>query len=362
MALTEPSYICGLRQDQKDRSNVALQNVGSAADGNITLRLTVYSGDTAFSQALPDQVLSPGGFVQISGILVSNELSLTNGYVRVERVSGTAPYYAYGVINDQVNSDGSFIRPMVESSLIGKTKLSLPAVVEANAFSTELVVTNGSSTKKTLHCRYVADALLTPNVTASFVMDINPSQQLIWPDFVQRLRDSQVPGVGSKGAIYAGALFAEVSDGDLSGISLAARTSAPGGGGEYGVFYTAIPGGTASTSETWLYGLQQNSENRTNLALVNTAETDTNPDTFRIELFNGNSGLKVNTIEGIVLGANRWHQIGTILALYAPGTTQGYARVTRTAGTNPFIAYAVINDGGQPGDRSGDGAFISSAP
>jgi hypothetical protein len=54
-------------------------------------------------------------------------------------------------------------------------------------------------------------------------------------------------------------------------------------------------------------------------------------------------------------------QIGTILAQYAPGTTQGYARVTRTSGTNPFIVYAVINDGGQPGERSGDGAFISSS-
>jgi hypothetical protein len=41
--------------------------------------------------------------------------------------------------------------------------------------------------------------------------------------------------------------------------------------------------------------------------------------------------------------------------------TQGYAHITRTAGTNPFIAYAVINDGAQAGQRSGDGAFLSSA-
>jgi hypothetical protein len=30
------------------------------------------------------------------------------------------------------------------------------------------------------------------------------------------------------------------------------------------------------------------------------------------------------------------------------------------AGGNPFLADAVINDGGQPGERSGDGAFIEA--
>ena len=110
MAMTGPSYLCGLRQNQSDRSNVAIQNVGSSVAGPITLRLTIFSGDgsSGFSQELPVQILPPGGFVQISGILAASGLSLSNGYVRVERVNGTAPYSAYGVINDQANSDGSF--------------------------------------------------------------------------------------------------------------------------------------------------------------------------------------------------------------------------------------------------------------
>ena len=41
---------------------------------------------------------------------------------------------------------------------------------------------------------------------------------------------------------------------------------------------------------------------------------------------------------------------------------KGHAHITRTKGGNPFIAYAVVNDGTQPGERSGDGAFISSVP
>jgi hypothetical protein len=62
------------------------------------------------------------------------------------------------------------------------------------------------------------------------------------------------------------------------------------------------------------------------------------------------------------LTGNGTIQINTVLSQYAPGVTQGYAHVTRTSGTNPFITYAVINDGGLAGQRSGDGAFLSSAP
>jgi len=363
-ALTDPSYICGLRQNETDRSNVAVQHVGTAEDGNIRLQLTVFSGASGpvISKVLPEQVLAPGGFVQISGILTSNGLSLSNGYVRVERVSGSAPYYAYGVINDQSNSDGSFIPPVLESALAGKTRMTLPVVVESGPFTTELVVTNGSTTKKTLGCRFVSDNVSRPDATASFTMEVNPFQQLIWPELVQKLRDAQITGIGAKGLTYAGALPISVATGDLSGISVAARTSASGGGGRYGLYYTAMAEGTTTTNTAWLYGLQQNSENRTNLALINTGETDSSVDTFRIELFNGETGAKVATVEGISLGAYRWHQIGMILSQYAPGVTQGYARITRTGGNNPFIAYAVINDGATSGDRSGDGTFVASAP
>jgi hypothetical protein len=44
----------------------------------------------------------------------------------------------------------------------------------------------------------------------------------------------------------------------------------------------------------------------------------------------------------------------------APGASQGFVKVRRTSGTNPFIAYAVVNDGALPGQRSGDGAFLAA--
>lgn len=190
----------------------------------------------------------------------------------MERISGTAPYNAYGVINYQANFEGAFVFPVVETSLSGRTGQSLPVLAETPIISSELTVTNLPGSAKTL-------------------------------------------------------------------------------------FYNAVPNGATSTSRAWLYGLQQATESRGNLALVNTGETDASTDVFTLDIYNGTTGTKAFTIEGISVRARRWLQINSMLALHAPGVSQGYAQVRRTSGNNPFMAHAVINDGGQPGERSGDGAL-----
>src|SRR5262249_11250951 len=150
-------------------------------------RLTVFSGDPAVpsSRVLPDERLSPGEFKQFNQILISNGLSLNNGYVRVERVGGKAPYYAYAVINDQINSDGSFVPPVPEAG----TGLTLPVIVETDSFSSELVIANWSELQKTVQFGYVADAISTFGSEALFALTLNPGEQRIIPDFVQYLRD-----------------------------------------------------------------------------------------------------------------------------------------------------------------------------
>ena len=67
---------------------------GLPGRGAITLRTTVYSGEASDTSAreLEDITVEPGGFHQFSGLLGSVE----NGYVKVERVEGEAPFYAYG--------------------------------------------------------------------------------------------------------------------------------------------------------------------------------------------------------------------------------------------------------------------------
>ena len=144
----------------------------------------------------------------------------------------------------------------------------------------------------------------------------------------------------------------------MSGIVIAARTSSSDDrGGQYGVFYNAVPDGAGFTDTAWVHALQQNSENRSNLALVNTGEFDDSDSVFSLDIYDGETGRLVNTITRTV-PAMRWFQINGILGNHAPGTTQGYVGIRKISGNNFFLAYGVVNDGGAPGQRSGDGAYI----
>ena len=358
----EPVYLCGLRQNSQDRSNVAFQNMGAPEEGAITVRTTVYSGEAADATArvLKDVRLDPGGFHQYSGLLGRLESVEGNrqGYVRVERVEGRASFYAYGVINDQANSDGSFVFPVTASSLAESTGQTLPVVVETSAFTSELTVTNFSDTARNLDFQFVAEGIETTGNAAGFSMTLEAGQQEIIPEVVDELRRQGVAGLGSTRGFYAGPLFAVAESGDMSGIVIGARTGSQGGGGSYSVFYNAVPEGGAFTKEAWVDGLQQNEENRSNLALVNTGEVDGSPSVFHLEIYDGETGMLAETVVTKPIPARRWHQINGILGSYAPETQQGYIRILKVSGQNPFLAYGVVNDGGAPGERSGDGAYL----
>lgn len=349
------AFLCGLRQDGTDRSNVALLNAGPAGAGDVVLRLTVLSGSPSApaSHVLPSLTLSPGAFYQYTEILKA--AGLDRGYVRVDRVSGSAPYYAYATILDQSTSDGSFVPPLTEAAAYESAGLTLPVVVETSAFSTEVVLCNVSAAAQTVRLAYVADAVQAPESTAAVAITLAAGEQKVIPAFVQYLRNQGVPGVGAPGPAYAGALHATV-DGEASGgVFLGGRTQTTGSGGRYGLFYTAVARGTAATSAAWLYGLQQNAENRTNLALVNTGETDASTLGLHVDLYDGVTGSVARSFD-VSLGPRKWSQTNSVLS--EAGIANGYARVTRTSGTNPFLAYAVVVDGGQPQQRSDDGAFV----
>ena len=353
--LSGPAVIAGLRQNNRDRSNVAVQNAGDSSDGNLTLRVTIFSGDSAsagMSMVLPDQTLPPGEFYQYNQIL--DLAGFDNGYVKIERVSGKAPFYAYGVINDNFNSDGSFVFPLTESSLVGSNGQTLPVIIETGNFQSELTVTNFSASERTVDFSFVADAVDTGDDSAAFRLTLKTGEQRILPDIVEELRRRKVAGIGRSGRAFVGPLFATVAEGNMSGIVIGARTGSPDQrGGQYGLFYNAVPYGGASIESAWIYGLQQNEENRSNLALVNTGEIDDSSSTFEITIYDG-SGESQPRTKTVTLGPRRWTQENGILG----NILQGYVQVRKTSGNNPFIAYGVINDGGRPGERSGDGAFL----
>ena len=354
----EPVYLCGLRQNGQDRSNLALQHMGTGEDGPITLETWVFSGDPddRNTRVLEEVTLEPGGFYQFSGVLGS----VSNGYAYVRRSSGNAPFYAYGVINDQANSDGSFVFPATAGSQAGAVRQTLPVIVETRDFSSELTVTNVSGETKTLHFSFVADRLTTPDRTARFTLTLEHGEQRIIPDVIDtEMREKGVEGVGASRGGLAGALFATVESGDMNGIVIGARTSTPDGReGQYGVFYNAVPDGAAFTGSAWVDAVRQDEENRSNLALVNTGEADDTDSVFDLDIYDGDTGLLVRTVTTQPLPALRWRQINAVLADHARGTTQAYVRIRQISGNNPFLAYGVVNDGGAPGQRSGDGAYL----
>ena len=360
----EAVYLCGLRQNSRDRSNVAFQNMGAEEEGAITLRTTVFSGESTDTNArvLEEITLEPGGFHQYSGLLgvLESVGGDRQGYVKVERVEGRAPFYAYGVINDQANSDGSFIFPVAASSLEGRAGQTLPVIVETSAFTSELTVTNFSEEPRRLDFQFVAEGIEATGNAAGFRMRLEAGRQEIIAEVVDELRRRGVAGLGSGSRALAGAVFATAVEGDMSGIVIGARTGSEGGGGQYSVFYNAVPFGEAFSREAWVDGLQQNQENRSNLALVNTGEVDGSASVFHLEIYDGETGLLAETVVTKPIPARGWHQINGILGSYAPETRQGYIRIEKVSGENPFLAYGVVNDGGAPGERSGDGAYLPS--
>ncbi len=299
----------------------------------------------------------------MSAILQASGLGTTNGFVRVERVAGVAPYYAYAVINDQASSDGSFIAPVPEGVSPRPNGLTIPVIVESGSFSSELALTNASAIAKTLRVSLVADGIQAPDSTAAVNVTLRSQEQLLLPNLVQWMRQRGAAGLESSTQPYVGACSSQSSMAIQAESMLPSEPLTRGeGGGRYGVSYAAIPNGASALPSVWIHGLQQNLENRSNLGLLNTGETDGSSNTFRLELYDGESGQRVATVEGLQVPPKRLLQIGSLFEKYAPATRQGYVRISRIAGTNPFIAYSVINDGASPGQRTGDGAYLSSAP
>jgi hypothetical protein len=107
------TWIHGLRQDASSRSNVAVVAL-PGEQGDITLRLDVFDGETGLTAGEPETIaLAPGRWAQVNGVL--RRAGVKNGYVRVTRIAGTGRFMAYGVINDGefpesgATNDGTFV-------------------------------------------------------------------------------------------------------------------------------------------------------------------------------------------------------------------------------------------------------------
>jgi hypothetical protein len=148
----------------------------------------------------------------------------------------------------------------------------------------------------------------------------------------------------------AGALFLRSMDGDATQILAGARTYATASLGRYGVFTPAIASSAAAKTNASLIGLRRDGEVRSNLAIVNTGSAPAN---CSISLLDAAEGF-VTSFQ-VAVDAGRWIQVDRVLETYAPAATEAFARIY---GGPSFLAYAVINDGAEPGLGRGDGSYV----
>ncbi len=349
-------WLFGLRENAADRSHVALANLGETR--SLDLRVTLHSGEGAAvpKQVLPVVRLEAGQWLQLNSVL--REAGFTAGYALVERIAGSAPFHAYAVFNDNTTHDGSVV-PATPAAGLGGTRL-VPVVVETGSFTTELVLANPSVRAVKARLWFI-ESLANPGgySLGGVTVDLAAGEQKILPNVVSAMRQLGLVVTPAK-RDYAGTLAVTFSAAGepVEGWAGARTATAGSGPGRYGLFCPA-PAPDVAPGEAWIFGLIQDAANRSNLAFLNAA-ANLGPVTLRYSVFDGETGRKVATSEPVTLGAGAWMQLNGVLSKWK--VAQGYVKVERIDGTAPFLAYAVVNDGGVPGAGTGDGSYVEMIP
>lgn len=108
----ERAVVPGLREDGGFRSNVAVANPEPGGGPNVTLEVTLHqASDGAIIGTLPSVTLPPGRRFQWDRPLSQIGYG-GDAWAEVRRVGGSGRFVAYGVVNDNVTSDGTLL-PMV---------------------------------------------------------------------------------------------------------------------------------------------------------------------------------------------------------------------------------------------------------
>jgi hypothetical protein len=106
------ALVPALTENASVRSNLALVHAGGGSGSPITLSVQLHDAATGapVGNALTS-TLNPSDWVQFSKVLsvAGVPASTTRAYAVITRTSGDGTFYAYGVLNDNVTSDGSFL-------------------------------------------------------------------------------------------------------------------------------------------------------------------------------------------------------------------------------------------------------------
>jgi hypothetical protein len=352
------AWIYGLRQDALYRSNLALVHApggaNGVASGPVTLAVEIYDGDSGAPVGAPlVRTLQPGEFFQYNGILSLTPTGVTNGYARVRLTSGADRFIAYGVVNDGGSagggtSDGSFLPANAKEGLV-------PIVLDVPGpphFTTGLTLTNPTSSPVAVTLTYTASGAFSGAGSGTRTVTLATRQQLVVANAIEYLRGLglAIPPTGNQG----GTLL-------VSGAPALARTSNPNPdatvGGTFGLAYAAAGAGARATTEAWVYGLRQDADARTNLAIADARSGSPAGVTYLVDVFDADTGSPTAVLtKTVTLTGGQWTQFNTVLV--EAGISHGYARVRPSSGTSDFVVYGVVNDGPTAGSRTSDGSYV----
>lgn len=80
--------------------------------------------------------------------------------------------------------------------------------------------------------------------------------------------------------------------------------------------------------------------------------------TFRVDVYDADTGLLAGSTPAVTLGPGGWTQLDTVLSPF--GVANGYVHVVGLTGSDRFVAYGVVNDGASPwSGGTNDGSYIA---
>jgi len=351
------AWIYGLRENASFRSNLAIVHAPGSASGTtsgpVSLEIQLYDGDSGAPVGAPlTHTLQPGEFFQYDRVLTRTSTGVANGYARLRRTSGTDRFIVYGVVNDGGStgggtSDGSFLVADATEGLI-PILLDLPG---SPHFTTDLTLTNPTSAPVTVTLTYTASTAFSGEGSGTKTMTLATRQQFVTSNALSYLRELglAIPTTGKQG----GTLL-------VAGAVALARTSNPNPdttvGGSYGLSYPALAASARAKGEAWVYGLRQDADVRSNLALAD-ARIGGGSVSYVVDVFDADTGstTPVQTLTRPLAGG-QWDQVNGILS--GAGIAHGYVRVRPASGASDFVVYGVVNDGPSTGSRTSDGSYI----
>lgn len=306
-----------------------------------------------------DRTGSDGGFVLVRGDLPSQVLA-AHYYAYLNHSTTTGAVFRDVTPTPALMLEDGSLAGTSDGSLLpaGTTDGLVPIVLRASAratrFTTQLVLTNPSSSTVTVTVSYTPSSLLGGGGPGGGTVALGPGRQVEIPDVMTWLAGAFGVAGPAAPASAGGTLH-------VRGAVALARTSNPNPdpavGGSFGLSYPALGAPARARSECWVLGLSQDGKTRSNLAIADARVGDRREVVYLVDVFSDASpGAGPRLTRRVVLAGGDWSQLSGILL--EAGLARGHARVRVESGTSDFAAYGVLNDGATPGSRTSDGSYV----